>query len=249
MPNESDKIELSILIPVYNGRENLGPLSLSLCEVLDRNRLKGEIVFVDDGSSDGSFKRIEALNRGEPRIRGGRLVQNRGQQNALYAGLSLCRGEYIITMDDDGQHPPSEIVRLINKAKESFDVVYMVRRSDSRSLIYRAGTRGVDLFFTLFCNKPAELKIGSYRLLTKKVSHKILSTPKDFIYLSALIFQHISSERIASLTYEEHSSPVKGRINLTQRLGLFLKLFRYYGPFSSRPQNLSGFSSEWERIL
>jgi len=225
--------EISVAIPVYQGKRQIDALIPQLRKTLEETVHTWEIILVDDGSDDGSFDSIRGFHDRDSRIRGGRLDRHRGQQNALYAGLSLCRGEYIITMDDDGQHPVGGIIPLVEKMDEGFDVVYSLSRKDRRGHTSRWGTQLTDLFLTLFCGKPRSLRVGSYRIMTRGILEKIKGENTPHIYLSALIF--LRNRRIvAGNIYHDVPIPVEtgSRFSFLRRLGAFLRLFLTYGPLS-----------------
>src|ERR1700749_1730164 len=108
---------LSIVVPVYNSSEMLEELHASIQKNLE-GKQTFELILVDDGSRDLSWEKIEELkNKFPDHIRGIRLSKNFGQHNALLCGFSFASGDAVLTMDDDLQHPPSEIVKLL----ETFD--------------------------------------------------------------------------------------------------------------------------------
>jgi glycosyltransferase involved in cell wall biosynthesis len=115
---------LSIVVPVYNSElilplliKRLEPALVSLAEQF-------EVVLVNDGSRDQSWKVIQELSRSHPWVRGINLMRNYGQHNALLCGIRAVRFDTIVTMDDDLQHPPEEIHKLLAKLGEGFEVVY-----------------------------------------------------------------------------------------------------------------------------
>ena len=167
------------------------------------------------------------------RIRGCRLAENRGQQNAVYCGLLSCRGWNIVTMDDDGQHPLSRLTDLIETLEQGWDAVYMVNRTEERSGIQRFGTGVTDLFFRLFCGKPAGVEIGSYRIMKRSLVERFEKTPSRFVYISALIFRSRPDASVCSLRYEPDKSEVmrSSRFSLKRRAVVFARLFLHYGPF------------------
>lgn len=114
---------LSLVIPVYNEEESLAPLCAKLDEVLRQQDFDSEIIFVDDGSTDGSFGQIVELHRTYPYIRALRFRRNYRKAAALAAGFKRARGEVIITMDADLQDDPDEIPNLLAKLDEGYDLV------------------------------------------------------------------------------------------------------------------------------
>ncbi len=115
---------LSVIIPVYNSDQALHELILRLHEVLKRLGHDYEVIFVNDGSIDKSWNAIRDLVNKFSWIHGINLMRNFGQHNALLCGIRAAKYDIIITMDDDLQHPPEEIPKLLDKLGESYDVVY-----------------------------------------------------------------------------------------------------------------------------
>ncbi len=117
-------LDLSVLIPVYNEVENVGPLHAELDAVLRPTGLRYEIIFVDDGSTDGSRKKLIEVQAADPEhVRLAILRRNCGQTAALSAALDLARGAVLIPMDGDRQNDPADIPRLLAKLDEGCDVV------------------------------------------------------------------------------------------------------------------------------
>jgi glycosyltransferase involved in cell wall biosynthesis len=114
---------LSLVIPVLNERESLEPLFVEIAAVAAANRLNIEVVFVDDGSTDGSWTTIEKLAASDPRVRGVRFRRNFGKAAALAAGFKAALGKSVMTLDADLQDDPHEIPRFIAALGEGLDVV------------------------------------------------------------------------------------------------------------------------------
>jgi len=114
---------LSVVIPLYNEAESLGPLHAEISRVLGGLKRPCEILYVDDGSTDGSFRILERLFRRDARVRVIQFRKNSGKSEALAAGFEAARGEVVVTLDADLQDDPAEIPRLIAKLGEGFDLV------------------------------------------------------------------------------------------------------------------------------
>ena len=114
-------IVLSIIIPVFNSQHSLVELSKKIQSKLKH---KHEIIFINDESKDKSWSVIKDLSSKYENILGINLLKNVGQDNAIMAGLSFAKGQFIIIMDDDLQHDPSYIIDLYDKCEEGYDVVY-----------------------------------------------------------------------------------------------------------------------------
>jgi dolichol-phosphate mannosyltransferase len=122
-PLEPDTHLVSLVIPVLNERESLPALHAEIAEVADRNRLNVEVVFVDDGSTDGSWAVISELAMAHPEVRGVKFRRNFGKAAALAAGFKEARGGTVITLDADLQDDPHEIPRFLEALRGGLDVV------------------------------------------------------------------------------------------------------------------------------
>jgi len=118
------KRSISVVIPVYNSAGTLDQLTGRLIESLSELTDDFEILLVNDGSRDQSWEKIESLSKNNQKITGINLMRNYGQHNALLCGIRESSKDYIITMDDDLQHPPEEMHKLVQEIEKGFDVVY-----------------------------------------------------------------------------------------------------------------------------
>ena len=131
--NEGEKaqpgIEISVVIPALNEEGNIPPLYAALREVLEAMGREYEILFVDDGSNDGSFATLEGLHQADPgHVRVIRFRRNFGKTAALSAAFKVAQGDVIVTLDADLQDDPAEIPQLLAKLNEDFDLVVAWRR-------------------------------------------------------------------------------------------------------------------------
>lgn len=170
-----DKPQISIVIPLYNEEENIGQLYQELVSVLNEINLPAEVIFVDDGSRDRSFELVRELNVRDSRINGISLSRNFGHQVALTAGLQHARGEMVITLDADLQHPPKEIPRLIEQYHLGYDIVN-TRRIDTAEIGYFKKTSS-RLFYRII-NRISEVPItessSDFRLMSRKALDSFL---------------------------------------------------------------------------
>ncbi|PYS78327.1 MAG: glycosyltransferase, partial [Acidobacteria bacterium] len=129
--------EVSIFLPVFNEEPNLRPLQARLDEALQKLGRTAEIIYVDDGSSDGSLNVLRELAAKDPRVRVIALRRNYGQTPAMAAGIHAARGRVLIPMDADMQNDPADIARLLDKLDEGFDVVSGWRKNRQDKLFTR----------------------------------------------------------------------------------------------------------------
>jgi len=134
-------MKLSIVIPIYNEAENIKPLYEELKKVLeelkDKENYEYEIIFIDDGSTDGSFQILEEIAKEDKTVKIVKFRRNYGQTAALYAGFHYATGDIIITMDGDLQNDPKDIPRLLEKIKEGYDIVSGWRKNRKDAFITR----------------------------------------------------------------------------------------------------------------
>jgi dolichol-phosphate mannosyltransferase len=160
------KPELSVVLPVFNEIDTLDELRARLGTVLGSCGRSYEIVFVDDGSRDGSFERMAGFAREDRRIRVVRLSRNFGHQMALTAGVDAARGRLVAVMDADLQDPPELLAEMLKKVDEGFEVVYAVRAAREGEGAFKKLTAHV--FYRLmrrWTNVDIPLDAGDFRLL------------------------------------------------------------------------------------
>jgi glycosyltransferase involved in cell wall biosynthesis len=121
-----DRMNISVVVPVFNGESSLRELASRLRPVLRALCENYELILVNDGSEDGSWETITRLTAKHRWINGVDLMRNYGQHNALLCGIRAAKYEVAVTLDDDLQHPPEEIPKLVDKLAEGYDVVYGV---------------------------------------------------------------------------------------------------------------------------
>jgi polyisoprenyl-phosphate glycosyltransferase len=180
------KIIISFVVPVYNG----GLMLESLCK---RLALVGdsygsyEIIFVDDGSRDNSINIIKHLQQRFPEICLVQLSRNFGQHNATLAGIAQVRGEIAITLDQDLQHPPEEINKLVSKLNEGFDVVYGLPEKRPHK-IYRNITSTFSKWISRkILSTALNGNFSSFRAIRGWVAVEIMRYNSPYIYLDGVI--------------------------------------------------------------
>jgi glycosyltransferase involved in cell wall biosynthesis len=130
-------MDISVVLPVYNEVENLVPLHAELTEALVALGRSYEIVYVDDGSRDGSFDVLCRIRSEDPHVRVVRFRRNFGQTAAVAAGLERTTGDIVVTLDSDRQNDPRDIARLVAKLEEGFDLVSGWRHDRKDDLVMR----------------------------------------------------------------------------------------------------------------
>ena len=178
---------LSIVAAAYDEVAVLPELVRRVTATLDATGEEWELVLVDDGSRDATWEAIAAAARADPRVRGIRLSRNFGHQLALTAGLSVARGDGVVTMDADLQHPPEAIPRLL-AARAGNDVVYGVRSdSDAAGFWKRFSAR---VFYAIL-NRLSSLELpegaADFRWMSRRVVDVLLEMPERHRFLRGLV--------------------------------------------------------------
>ncbi|QJP14890.1 glycosyltransferase family 2 protein [Starkeya sp. ORNL1] len=171
---------ISIVVPVYNESGCLEALHRRLSLTLDAYPdMEREFVFVDDGSRDDSFATLAMLGAHDPAIRALRFARNFGKEAAMAAGLRAARGEIVVLMDSDLQHPPEVIPQMIEAWRRGAQMVNAVRHSrDTDPLSRRLFSRGFYHFFRMMCDVHIPEGAGDFRLFDRRVVDAINSLPE-----------------------------------------------------------------------
>jgi undecaprenyl-phosphate 4-deoxy-4-formamido-L-arabinose transferase len=203
---------ISVIVPVYNGELTLPELVRRLEPVLTVLATKYELVLVNDGSRDKSWAIIQRLAAENSRVRGINLMRNYGQHNALLCGIRAARCETVVTLDDDLQHAPEDMPKLIAKLEEGFDVVYGTPEREPHGL-----WRGVASKLTKFVlqhvmgAKLAE-NVSAYRALRTHLRVAFGRYQSPFVSLDVLLTW--GTARFAAVTVQHHPR-VAGKSNYT----------------------------------
>jgi undecaprenyl-phosphate 4-deoxy-4-formamido-L-arabinose transferase len=180
-------VDLSVVIPVYHGAETLPDLIPQLLAVLQPSGRSFEIILVDDGSKDGSWPVICKLQATYPdRLVAIQLMRNYGQHNALMAGFRQTRGALIVTMDEDLQHPPEEVPKLI-EALESrgLDLVYGVYDVKRHTGWRNLGSALINAFYRQVFRMPVHP--SAFRLVRRELLECIFSYSLNYTYIDGLL--------------------------------------------------------------
>lgn len=166
----------SIVVPVYNSSKTLDELYGRIKAVFENAiREEFELILVNDASKDESLSVIKRLSETDPRVKYIHLARNHGQQKAVLCGIEHSCGDFVLTMDDDLQHPPEEIPKLIAKMESDpkIDVVIGMYDSKKHNGIRRFGTRLLDLLSDMVFKKDKKLHLTSFRLMRSFVADNL----------------------------------------------------------------------------
>lgn len=236
---------ISIVIPVFNEKENIQPLVAEIGKTAFSLRKKGmqtELILVDDGSTDGTFKEIQRLKVQSPNIRAIRFRRNFGQTAAFDAGFAQAKGEVVITMDGDLQNDPADIPLLLDKLNEGYDVVsgWRFERKDAAF-----SKKLPSLFSNYLARSLTGLKLHDFGCSLKAYRREALKDLRLFgemhRFVPAILFT--KGFRIAEVKVRHRPRKFgKTKYNFTRLLKGFLDLLyiKFWSSFSTRPLHLFG---------
>lgn len=183
-----EKINISIIIPSYNEEKNISVLYSALTEILSNTGKSYEIIFVNDGSTDNTLSEIKNIAGKSGEVRYISFSKNFGHQIALKAGIDMARGDCVITMDADMQHPPELIKEMLYWWNQGYDIVYTYRKDEGNTPYFKRATSQIFYqIFRMLSDIPIEEGAADFRLMDKKVADVIRKINDPYLFLRGLI--------------------------------------------------------------
>jgi glycosyltransferase involved in cell wall biosynthesis len=238
----ASKIDVSFVIPVFNEEENLPDLYRELSAACEKISGAIEIIFIDDGSEDGSFAALAKIQAGDRRVKVIRLRKNFGQTAALSAGFDLARGGIVITLDADLQNDPADAPLLIAKIREGYDIVsgWRIKRKDkfvSRRLPSKAAN--------WIISKITKVKLHDYGCTLKAFRLDVVKHIKLYGEMHRFIPAIASTMGVAIAEVPVNHRPRihgQSKYNITKsiRVSLDLLTVKFLLSYSTRPLQIFG---------
>lgn len=171
----SEVIDISIVVPLYGCEKYIDELYKRVKKSLELNNLKVQFVFVNDGSPGNDWAVVEELANNKKDVLAINLSRNFGQHQAITAGLTYAKGNWVVVMDGDLQDSPEEIINLYNKAHDDFDIVYAQRKERKDTGIKKMSSRLYYAVFSYLTDSKQDKSIANFGIYKKKVIKAILS--------------------------------------------------------------------------
>ncbi len=227
---------ISIVVPCYNEEDNILVFYREILKVLNSKGYHYELIFVDDGSKDKTLEILRLLAQEDKNVKYISLSRNFGHQNALKAGLDFSKGDVVISLDADLQHPVDVIPLLIDKWHEGYDVVYTIRKDHENISFFKK--QSAKLFYTI-SNNLSGVKVepgaADFRLLGRNVVDAFKLMPENYLFIRGIIswlgFNQIAIQYQAA---ERHSGTSKYTLKKMVKLAS-----NGITSFSTRPLKLS----------
>ena len=232
-------IDISIVIPVYNSENTISDVVNGIIETLN-NKYSFEIVLVNDSSRDNSLEACRNLCSKYSFVKLISFSKNFGQHNALMAGFNFATGDYVISMDDDLQNPPEEMLKLIKTIKDgNYDVVFAEYDSLKETFFRRAGSKINNYMSNELTEKPKEVYVTSYFILRSFVKDEIIKYEGPYPYIGGLIFRitkNVSTIKIKHEVREKGTS----NYNIKKLLSLWINGFTGFSVKPLRMATIAG---------
>jgi glycosyltransferase involved in cell wall biosynthesis len=231
---------VSVVVPVYNEEANLPELHRRLGAVLDGLPGASEMVFVDDGSKDGSTDILRRLASGDPRVKALILSRNFGQHTAIAAGFAHARGQYVALMDADLQDPPEELPKLLAVAQQGHGIVYGIRQERQDGWVKRLTAWGFFAFFSSMTGLRLPEGASTLRVVSRAFADAFNSLPERNRFTAGMMAWLGFSEAAVPVKHEarKHGS---SRYNLRKLARLALDGMMSFSDFPLRLVSKVGF--------
>jgi len=230
--------KLSVVVPVYRGADTVTELVERLSEEL-RPSYDFEIVLVEDCSPDNSRAVMQGLAARHPWVVCVHLSRNFGEHNAVLCGLNYATGDYVVTMDDDLQNPPSEVTRLVKELEAGFDVVYSRYDRKRHHWFRNLGSKLNDRVANVMLGKPPDLYLSSFKAMSRFVVDEIIKFDGPFPYIDGLILRTTRNIKVVTVEHHQRAVGASG-YTLTKLVRLWVNMFTSFSILPLRVASLFG---------
>lgn len=227
--------KISIILPCLNESQNLPLLIPEIVKNIPQ-KYDYEIICVDDGSNDGTDRFIENITQINKRVKGIIFHRRFGHQSALRAGINQSKGDVVITMDSDFQHPPELLPQLIKMWEKGFDLVLPQKKEDyTKNVLYKLNRQIVYQLWTWVSDSVLIPGVSDFRLMDKKVAEFISNSSESEIFLRGLI--NLAAKKSIIIPYKVKSRRFgKSSYSLRSLINFFINGFI---SFSTKPLRIA----------
>lgn len=228
--------KISFVIPCYRSENTVSSVIDEIDDVMKtRNGYTYEIVLVNDCSPDNVWEVIKNIANTRNDVKAISFVKNFGQHSALLAGYGVIDGDYVISLDDDGQSPVDEVFKLVDKLEEGYDVVYAKYYELKESLWRRFGSWVSDKMTEILIQKPKEVKGSSYYIMRNYIAKEMIRYKNPYSFVGGLVYR--TTKNIANVMVN-HRDRIEGTSGYS--FGKLLKLWlNGFTAFSVTPLRFS----------
>jgi polyisoprenyl-phosphate glycosyltransferase len=194
-----EQVSYSVVIPVYNSEKTIGEVVRRTEEAFKKLGGSYEILLVDDCSRDHSWEVLKKIHHDNPKIRIFHLIRNFGQHNAIICGFNHCTGKFVVTLDDDLQHPPEEIPQLVSRINEGFSVVYGRYPPENDNFVENYLSRIYQKLIKRILDIPDSLFISSFVIYRSETVKNIVRIKSSYPFLPAMTIKSAPINNISNV--------------------------------------------------
>lgn len=228
----------SIVIPVYRSQKSLIELYNRVVTVMKGINSSFEIIFVDDDSPDNSWNILMNIYKNDKDVLLVQLTRNFGQHNAIMCGIAHSKGDFVITMDDDLQNPPEDILKLINKIKQGFDIVYGEYKIKKHSFLRNLGSHFVQYVYKRIFQVSGNLT--SFRIIRRHTAEKILDYKLNYTFIDGLLAWQTKNIGYVLVNHHERTSG-NSNYGIGKLLALTFNMITNFSIFPLQLASITGF--------
>lgn len=228
--------KLSFVIPCYHSADSISQVVHEIIKTVETDaRFDYEIICINDCSPDNTYQVLRQLSQESLKIKVIDLSRNFGQHSALMAGFNHVTGDIIVCLDDDGQNPPSEMFKLIDKLDEGYDLVSAKYSKKKHSLFRKIGTKISFAMSSYFVGKPKDIDLNSYYAFKRYVLDEVIKYDNPYPFVHGLILRVTRNMANVEINHMERQSGTSG-YNLKKLFGLWMNGFT---AFSEKPLRIA----------
>lgn len=241
MYNKDRKTKLSYIIPCYNSEQTINVVVEEIIAVMaKREEYEYEIILVNDASTDKVLETMKILSKKYNQVRWYSFTKNFGQHSALMAGYRHASGDIIISLDDDGQTPPSEVFVLVDKLNEGYDVIFARYPQKKQNLFRKLGSAINEMMAEKIIGKPKHLSVTSFFVMNRIVLNEIIKYKGSYPYILGLILRTTRNIANVEVAHKERISGKSG-YNIKKLLSLWINGFTAFSVKPLRFATVVGF--------
>lgn len=231
--------KISFVIPCYNSEHTLADvIGRVITTVQNHGGYDYEVVCVNDYSKDGTIDVLRKLAKENKKIKVLSFSRNFGQHSALMAGFNYVTGDIVMCLDDDGQNPPEEMFRLIDKLKEGYDLVSAKYSKKKHSLFRNFGSKVSSLMSDFLVGKPKDIDLNSFYVFRRFVLDEVIKYKNAYPFVHGLILRVTRNMANVEIDHQERAEGHSG-YNFKKLFGLWMNGFT---AFSEKPLRMSTFA-------
>ena len=226
---------ISVIIPVFKASKNISKLNDELNSFFKSINQSYELIYIDDCSNDNSWEIIESFAKNNNRVIGYKLRKNFGQHNALLCGIRKARGEVIVTLDDDLQHPPKEIKKMLEKFEEGYDVIYGCASKYRHKLWRNLTSYLTKVIINTLVGYKYVTKISDFRIFKTSLRDAFFDFKGSYVNIDVLLSW--STNKFSYVNVEHHKRN-EGKSNYSLKKLIFYGITMVTG-FTTLPLRIS----------